>query len=269
MTARLLPVGEVGLCVETFGDPADPTVLLIHGACASMLWWPPALCTALADRGRHVVRYDSRDTGRSTHHPVGRPPYGMRDLATDAVGILDALGVARAHLVGRSLGAGVALVAALEHPARVATLTLAAATTGDPDLPPMAPEYLHRPTSPDPVEDIVLLMRAHAGASRFFDAAATRRVAAADVRRTLDLDAALTNHFALRPDDPAPAGPDRVRVPTLVVHGELDPVFPLPHGRALAAAIPGATLLVLPGTGHDIPPERFGLLVDALAAHTA
>ncbi len=74
MTERVLPVGEVDLCVEAFGSPSDPTILLIHGACASMLWWPRAFCAALAARGRHVVRYDSRDTGRSTHYPPGRPP---------------------------------------------------------------------------------------------------------------------------------------------------------------------------------------------------
>jgi pimeloyl-ACP methyl ester carboxylesterase len=268
VTARLLPVGPVELCVETFGDPGDPTVLLIHGACASLLWWPHAFCTALAARGRHVVRYDSRDTGRSTHYPAGRPPYGLRDLAADAVGILDALAVPRAHLVGRSMGGGVAMTAALDHPHRVATLTLVGTTTGDDDLPPMSPTVLDRPTSDDPVEDVVLLMRAFAGPSPFFDAEATRALAAADVARTLDLDAALTNHFAMRLDGPD-GGPADIRVPTLVVHGDVDPVHPLPHGRALAAAIPGASLLVLPGTGHDLPPQRFAAVVDALVAHTA
>ena len=139
MTVRLLSVGEVDLCVETFGSPSDPTILLIHGACASMLWWPQAFCAALADRGRHVVRYDNRDTGRSTHYPPGRPPYSLRDLADDAVGLLDALAVPDAHVVGRSMGGGVAMVAALDHPERVATLTLVGTTTGADDLPPMSP----------------------------------------------------------------------------------------------------------------------------------
>ncbi len=86
MTQRLVQVGDVTLCVETFGSPSDPTVLLIHGACASMLWWPRAFCTALAARGRHVVRYDSRDTGRSTHHPPGRPPYSLATWPTTPSG---------------------------------------------------------------------------------------------------------------------------------------------------------------------------------------
>ena len=155
MTERLLSVGEVDLCVETFGSPSDPTILLIHGACASMLWWPQAFCAAFA------------------------------------------------------------------------------------------------------------------GPSPFFDAVATRRLAAADVARTVCLDAALTNHFAMRIDGPRAGGPADIAVPTLVVHGDVDPVHPLPHGQALADAIPGATLLVLPHTGHDLPPQHIGLVVDALVAHTS
>jgi pimeloyl-ACP methyl ester carboxylesterase len=245
MTQRLVQVVDVTLCVETFGSPSDPTILLIHGACASMLWWPRAFCTALAARGRHVVRYDSRDTGRSTHYPPGRPPYSLRDLADDAVGLLDALAIPDAHLVGRSMGGGVAMTAALDR-------------------------FLSRPTSDDPVDDIVLLMRAFAGSSPFFDPAAVRRLAAADVARTACLDAALTNHFVMRIDGPrAGTGPADIAVPTLVVHGDVDPVHPLLHGQALAEAIPGATLLVLPDTGHDLPPQRVGLVVDALVAHTA
>ena len=269
MTERLLSVGEVDLCVETFGSPSDPTILLIHGACASMLWWPRAFCAALAARGRHVVRYDSRDTGRSTHYPPGRPPYSLRDLADDAVGLLDALAVPAAHVVGRSMGGGVAMVAALDHPERVATLTLVGTTTGADDLPPTSSAFLSRPTADDPVDDIVLLMRAFAGASPFFDAVATRRLAAADVARTVCLDAALTNNFAMRIDGPRAGGPADIAVPTLVVHGDVDPVHPLPHGRALADAIPGATLLVLPHTGHDLPPQHIGLVVDALVTHTS
>jgi pimeloyl-ACP methyl ester carboxylesterase len=166
------------------------------------------------------------------------------------------------------MGGGVAMVAALDHPERVATLTLVGTTTGADDLPPMSPAFLSRPTADDPVDDIVLLMRAFAGPSPFFDAVATRRLAAADVARTVCLDAALTNHFAMRIDGPRAGGPADIAVPTLVVHGDVDPVHPLPHGQALADAIPGATLLVLPHTGHDLPPQHIGLVVDALVAHT-
>lgn len=272
MNERLVRANGVDLCVQTFGSPADPTVLLVHGACASMLWWPDALCRLLAERGRHVVRFDSRDTGRSTHYPAGAPPYGLRDLADDAVGLLDALGIATAHVVGRSMGGGTAIVAALDHPERVATLTLVSTTNGDPDLPDMAPTMaaaFGNPPSGDPVADIVALIRAYAGTSPHFDEAAVRAVAAADVARTLDLEAAMTNHLVMAIDGPrSGGGPADVEVPTLVVHGALDPAHPLPHGRRLADTIPGARLLVLPDTGHDVPPAHYPTFVDALVDHT-
>ena len=128
------------------------------------------------------MRFDSRDTGRSTHYPAGAPPYGLRDLADDAVGLLDALGIPVAHLVGRSMGGGTAIIAALDHPDRVATLTLVGTTNGDPDLPAMSPEMaaaFERPPSGDPVADIVATIRAYAGPSPHFDEAATRETAAA------------------------------------------------------------------------------------------
>jgi len=269
---RLVQANGVELGVQTFGSPADPTLLLIHGACASMLWWPEELCRLLADRGLHVVRFDSRDTGRSTHYPAGAPPYGLRDLADDAVGLLDALEIPVAHLVGRSMGGGTAIIAALDHPDRVATLTLVGTTNGDPDLPAMSPELaaaFERPPSGDPVADIVATIRAYAGPSPHFDEAATRETAAADVARTLDLAAAMTNHLVIAVDGQRRGGPADIAVPTLVVHGALDPAFPLPHGRRLADTIPGARLLVLPDTGHDVPPAHFPTFVDALVAHTA
>src|SRR4051794_38064726 len=100
----MIAVNGVELCVQTFGDPSDPTVLLIHGASASMVWWEHRFCAQLAATGRHVIRYDQRDTGRSTSFPVGHPGYSMRDMADDAVGILDALAVDRATVVGTSMG---------------------------------------------------------------------------------------------------------------------------------------------------------------------
>jgi pimeloyl-ACP methyl ester carboxylesterase len=267
VTEQMVDVDGAALCVEAFGDPADPAVLLIHGACASMLWWPVELCERLAARGLRVIRFDNRDTGRSTCYPPGEPGYALSDLVADAVGILDALGARRAHVVGRSMAGATALALALDHPHRVATLTLVGTTAGDDDLPPPAPAYLDRPTSADPVTDVVHLMRAHAGGSPFFDERAVRELAERDVARTRDWAAATTNHFAIAFDAPAAGGPADVAVPTLVLHGELDPVFPLPHGAALAAAIPGAELVVLGATGHDVPPERYDQVVDALDRH--
>ena len=110
MTETFVDVNGVRLCAETFGHADEPAVLLVHGACASMLWWDRDLCERLAASGRFVVRYDQRDTGRSTTCPAGSPDYSMADLAGDAVGILDAIGVSRAHVVGRSMGGGLSLI---------------------------------------------------------------------------------------------------------------------------------------------------------------
>src|SRR5215468_290993 len=120
---QFLAVNGVELCAETFGSPADPAILLIHGACASMLWWEAGLCEQIAARGRFVIRYDNRDTGRSTSYPPGRPGYSLTDLAADALGILDALGIERAHVVCRSMAGGIGLIIGADHPARAASLT--------------------------------------------------------------------------------------------------------------------------------------------------
>jgi pimeloyl-ACP methyl ester carboxylesterase len=276
MTERMMHVNGVELCVETFGDASDPAVLLVHGASASMLWWEAELCTRIAAGGRHVIRFDNRDTGRSVSYPPGRPGYSLRDLTEDALGILDGLGVDRAHIVGRSMAGAIAGMAAIDHPERVASLTMVCTTPGRPGLPPMSPEFLaytaQSPDASDPaavVEFIVGLMKAYSGASPYHDEAAVRAIAEADVARSTSIAATLVNHFVLEFDAPAKGGLGDVTAPTLVVHGELDPVFPLPHGKALRDAIPGAELLVLDHAGHEVPAPLWGVFTDALLAHTS
>ncbi|QSR25114.1 alpha/beta hydrolase [Nocardioides aromaticivorans] len=266
----LYDVNGVTLCAQTFGDPADPAVLLIHGASASMLWWEEELCRRIARTGRFVIRYDQRDTGRSSTFPVGEPGYGLRDLAADAIGLLDALGVDRAHVVGRSMSGGVALVLAVDHPERVRSLTLVSTTTGE--LPMGDLDFPEEPDASDPaavVEYVVDAVRAYAGASPHFDEDAVRALATEDVGRARDIAATLVNHYAMDFSGPAGGGFADIRVPTLVVHGELDPAFPLAHGEALRDAVPGARLVVLPGSGHDVAPPVWDLFVDALAEVTA
>ena len=260
---QFVQTNGVTLCVETFGDPAHPAILLVHGACASMLWWESELCASIAAAGRFVIRYDQRDTGRSTHYPPGEPGYALSDLAGDAVGILDELGVDRAHVVGRSMGGAVALTLGVDHPDRVSALTFVSTTTGAGDLPPMSPAFLARRSHPDPVDDIVELMRAYA-AGPLHDEDATRALAAADVARTESMASALTNHFLIDFDAPRGGGFADLTAPTVVVHGDRDPVFPLPHGEALRDAVPGARLVVLPGVGHELPEPTWPIFVSVL-----
>ncbi|GAA4018333.1 hypothetical protein GCM10022247_47300 [Allokutzneria multivorans] len=272
---KLIDANGVQLCVETFGDATHPAILLIHGAGASMLGWESDLCSAIAGHGRFVVRYDNRDTGRSVSYPPGKPGYSLSDMTRDAVGVLDALGIERAHVVGRSMAGAIALTLGVDHPDRVASLTFVTTSTGEDDLPPMSEEFLaHTPENPDPtdtaavVEFVTDLLKAYSGGSPYFDEHATRALVEEDVARTNNIASALTNHFLIDFDGPTSGGFGDIAVPALVVHGELDPVFPLPHGEALRDAIPGAELLVLQGAGHEVPRQLWGTFVSALVAHT-
>jgi pimeloyl-ACP methyl ester carboxylesterase len=284
MGEQVLDVGEgVELCAETFGQASDPTLLLMAGAAQSMVWWEVDLCRRLAEGGRHVVRYDHRDTGRSSASPAGRPTYSGLDLADDPRRLLRALGVGAAHVVGLSLGGGLAQVLAVRHPAVVQTLTLIAcspaAPVGGPPLPGPAPHAAAALREPPPEPDWtdrdavldyrVEIERPYAGALGF-DEARTRRLAALEVDRTTDMAASLTNHFLLDDGWPPDATLADLTAPTLVLHGTTDPLFPLEHGRALARLLPHATLVELPGAGHEQPPPQlWDLTVTALLEHTA
>lgn len=271
----MVSANKVDLCVQTFGDPADPAILLIHGASASMIWWETALCERIAAAGRFVIRFDNRDTGRSTNYPPGRPGYAMRDMADDAIGILDALGIDRAHLVGRSMAGGIVVMARQKYPDRVASLTLVSTTNGDHDLPPSSSAFVNLTSAPPPdptdgaavVAFIVKLNSVYSGPSRFFDEAATRALAEEDLIRTLNIPSCMTNHFVIDTSGPMDYG--KIDVPTMVVHGSQDPVFPLEHGEALRKAIPGATLLVMKDAGHEVPAALWDVFVPALVEHTA
>lgn len=289
MSERIVTANGVPICVETFGDPADPAVLLIHGAQASMLWWEEALCERIAagdsSGGRYVVRFDNRDTGRSVSYPPGQPPYAMSDLARDAVGVLDALGIERAHVVGRSMSGGTALFLAVDHPERVATTTFVTTTTGEVEEDgeggevgevgeehDESSESSGAPPDDDPaalLDYFVGLFKTIAGRSPYFDEAAVRARAQRDLARTTNVESMLTNHWAMRFDEPKGGSWGDIGVPALVVQGEVDPWFPPPHGTALAAAIPGAELLVLADVGHDVPPESWDVFVPALLRHTS
>ena len=272
---RIVRANGVDLCVETFGSSTDPAILLIHGASASMLWWEEELCERLAAAGRYVIRYDNRDTGRSVSYPPGRPEYALRDMPDDALGVLDALGVERAHVVGRSMGGAIAMLAARNAPDRVLTLTLVSTSPGLPGLSPMSPEFIAYvstggPDVADPgsvVDFVVGLNRVYSGPSPYFDEAHIRDLTVRDVERTLNVPATLANHFAIDTSgEPIDFG--ALAVPTLVVHGSQDPAFPLDHGQYLAAAIPGAELLVLEKAGHELPSGLWDVFVAALVAHT-
>jgi pimeloyl-ACP methyl ester carboxylesterase len=276
---RIVGANGVDLCLETFGDPTDPAILLIAGAASSMLSWEGDFCERLAAGSRFVIRYDNRDTGRSVTYGPGAPKYTGPDLVEDAVGILDALGVDRAHLVGISMGGGTAQLVALDHPDRVASLTLISTSPGSgADLPEMSEELrahfagaIEEPAWSDRdavIDYIVEDARPYAGKSRPFDEAAWRDLAGRDFDRTINIASSMKNHFLIEGGDSWRERLGEIRIPTLVLHGTEDPLFPYGHGVALANEIPGARLLPLEGTGHELPRSAWDVVVPAILHQT-
>jgi pimeloyl-ACP methyl ester carboxylesterase len=275
----MVPINDVELCVQTFGDPESPAILLIAGAASSMDWWEDEFCERLASDRRFVIRYDLRDTGQSVSYEPGAPQYSGADLVEDAAGVLDALRVGRAHVVGVSMGGGIAQQLALDHADRVASLTLIATSTGGPDLPPMSEELAARFAEPAPepdwsdraavIEYIVDDLRAYAG-SHPVDEEHARGLVGRIVDRTVNVASSMSNHWILDGGEPWWPRLGQITAPTLVLHGTDDPLLPFPHGEALAAAIPGARLLPLEGVGHEMPPRPvWDQVVGAILDHTA
>lgn len=280
MHVRRVDSNGVSLYSEAFGSPGDPPILLVMGAMSSAVWWPDEFCRLLADRNRHVIRYDHRDTGRSTSGEPGQATYTVEDLADDAVGVLDAFQIERAHLVGMSLGGYLSQLIALKHPGRVLSLTLIASerlALADPDMPAMDPaimQYHGRASELDwsnrdaVVEYQVGAWRLLSGSANPFDEAAIRAIASADFDRTPDLRTTF-NHAALGDAHRWVGRLEQIAAPTLIIHGTEDPVLPYAHGLALQAAITNATLLTLEGTGHELHRADWGVMLDAMERHTA
>ncbi|KAA1399890.1 alpha/beta fold hydrolase [Aeromicrobium ginsengisoli] len=262
---QLLDINGVTLCAQTFGDPAAPALLLIGGAEASMDWWDDEFCSRLANGGRHVVRYDTRDTGRSTTYAPGSPTYGRDALLADAVGLLDALGVSAAHVVGVSMGGDIAQRLAVRHPERVTSLTLMATSPGGTDLPPMSQELAEKfaaggDEAPDWADREAVIAYYTDGEHTFagtipVDEEWVRRVAGKAWDRSPSL-ASAQNHWLLDDGESVSDRLAEITAPTLVLHGTADPLLPYGHGEALSWAIPEARLVPLQGMGHGMPPSE-------------
>jgi pimeloyl-ACP methyl ester carboxylesterase len=259
-SAEIITSNGVELCTEPFGDPRHPPILLVMGIGASMLWWEEGFCGMLADGGRFVIRYDHRDTGRSVTYEPGNPGYTGADMVADAAGVLDAYRIPAAHVIGVSAGGAIAQLLALDFPDRVRSLVLIStsrAVSGGRRLPPPADEFMDfvsraKVDWSDPgsvIEYLVDYWRVLAGGARPFDEAMFRELVRRDVERASDFRAA-QNHDLVADGEPPRAGLSSIAVPTLVIHGTADPMFPIGHGEALADEIPDARLLRLEGAGH-------------------
>jgi pimeloyl-ACP methyl ester carboxylesterase len=289
MPEAIARVGDVELCYETFGDPSHPALLLVMGLATQMLGWREAFCEQLAERGFHVVRFDNRDIGRSTKLSSHRPPtvgqlirrdrkaaaYTLDDMAADAVGLLDALGIERAHVVGASMGGMIAQTIAVRHPERVLSLVSIMSNTGSrrsgqPSLAMYGTLLKRAPRDRAGYIEHHVEVFAKIGSPGFpRDEADLRSLAAASYDRGHDPAGAGRQLAAVVASGDRTELLRQIRVPTLVVHGTDDKLVAPSGGRATARAIPGARLLEIRGMGHDLPRGAWPQIVDAIAENAA
>jgi pimeloyl-ACP methyl ester carboxylesterase len=263
-------VGAVKLCYSTTGDPERPALLLIMGLGLQLVHWPDAFCQQLADRGYHVVRFDNRDAGRSTHLPGAH--YTLQDIADDAVGLLDALRIGSAHVVGASLGGMVAQLIAIRHPSRVRSLASLMSTTGQRGKGKTALRvYRHvfsrRPrTEEEAIERRVRVFLDVGSTGLSQDTDEIRRATALAFHRDPDARGGRRRqHRAVRTSDDRTARLRQISAPTVVIHGTVDPICHPSGGEATAQAIPGARLELIDGMGHDLPPDAWPRIIGAIA----
>jgi len=263
---------------ESFGRDGDPAILLIMGLAAQLTLWPEALCRGLAAKEFRVIRFDNRDIGKSTHltdkgapdpaelmarlmsgQPL-EPPYTLNDMAADAIGLLDAVGVDKAHIVGASMGGMIAQLVAVLYPARTKSLISIMSTTGRRDLAPAKPEAMAAIMAPpaslgreDRIEAAIRIWRAIGSPGYSPSEAELRALAEHEVDRAPYEPAGTARQMAA-----VIAAPPRneilknVKAPTLVIHGADDPLVPVDGGKDTAASVPGAALIINPGMGHDL-----------------
>jgi pimeloyl-ACP methyl ester carboxylesterase len=285
-------VNGIEIEYETFGDRGARPLLLIMGLGAQLVLWEEEFCAELVGRGHFVIRYDNRDVGLSTklEHAgepnfleamqaaaAGRPvqtAYTLDEMADDAAGLLDALELDSAHVAGASMGGMIAQTLALRRAGRVRSLTSIMSTTGNPKLPPAKPEALGALMQPrvkereGAIEQAVSLHRMIAGTGFPFDVERARRMAARSYDRSFYPVGVARQIAAIMASGNRVPALASVKAPTLVIHGDADPLVPIEGGRDTAQAIPGAELLVIEGMGHEMPPPVWPRIIDAIAGHT-
>lgn len=289
--AARVPVNGIELCYDTFGDRSSPPLLLIMGLGTQMIAWEEAFCEELAGRGYFVVRFDNRDVGLSSklsQHGMpdvvslfsqalmGKPvkaPYTLRDMANDTVGLLDALDIERAHIVGASMGGMIGQEMAIHHPQRMLTLTSIMSSTGDPKLPTATPEAMAVLFAPPAktreafIENYKRVWTVLRGPGFPLDAAKDPERAARVWDRGVNPEGRARQLVAILASGDRTAALANVRVPTLVIHGDIDPLARYEGGVATAKAIPGARLVTIKGMGHALPIPLWPQLIDAIAGH--
>jgi len=279
-----------GITIEfdTFGDPNSPPVLLIMGLGVQMTLWDPEFCQSIADRGYYVIRFDNRDVGLSSSFDdtgvddLGEvmsgkvsAPYALTDMAADAAGLLDALGISSAHIVGASMGGMIAQTFAIAYPDKTQSLTSIMSTTGDPEVGQASPEALGALLGPAPttrdeaIESRVRTSKVIGSPGFPADEAQLREYAGSAYDRAFHPSGMVRQLAAVIGQPNRTEALRAVDVPTLVIHGADDPLVNPSGGVATADAIPNAILKIVPGMGHDVPPALYGEIVESLAENFA
>jgi pimeloyl-ACP methyl ester carboxylesterase len=273
-TERIVSANGVELCYETFGDPQQPALLLVMGLGFQLVHWPDEFCRQLADRGFCVVRFDNRDAGRSTHLPGA--DYTLLDMAADVIGLIDALGIERAHVVGASMGGMIAQVMAALHPSRVLSLASLMSTTGRRGKGRTSPRLIRHlfsrgaRTEQQAIERRVRLFETIGSSGFEQDVNEIRRATALSLLRDPDHRGGRRRQYkAVRAAGDRTGQLAQITAPTVVIHGTADRMCHYSGGEATAAAISGAQLLLIPGMGHDFPPGAWPMIIDAITENTS
>ena len=280
---------------EEFGNPGNPAVVLIMGFAGQMVVWPEEFCRGLAEQSLRVIRFDNRDAGLSTHlEGVKAPgmvrtmfgsflgiklkvPYTLDDMALDTIGLLDALEISEAHIVGASMGGMIAQIMSMKHAGRVKSLTSIMSATGNRKLPGPRPKVLrhalfrHRKNldRDGMIEYLVDLWQLNASPAYPMPVEERLQRVTSWVDRDFDPAANIRQFAAMATSDDRAKSLGAIDLPTLVVHGEDDPLIPVDAGRHTAQCIPGARLHVIPGMGHDMPEQLIPEMVGVIASHIA
>ena len=264
--------GAVEIEWQSFGDQQPETVLLVNGLGSQMTRWPEAFCAKLVAKGYRAIRFDNRDVGLSSWPETA---YALKDMADDAVAVLDAAGVRKAHIAGVSMGGMIVQRMAIDHPDRVLSMTSIMSTTGAPEAFKSTPEaaaVLNIPP-PDPkadfeafVADRIANMVTIGSPAYPWDELEMRARVIAEYERAFNPKGVVRQRNAVGADGDRTAELGRLKLPVVVLHGADDPLLMKVGGEATAAAVPGAELRIIPGMGHDLPPGLYDIFVDAITA---
>jgi pimeloyl-ACP methyl ester carboxylesterase len=277
---------------DTFGDPSGKPLLLIMGLGSQMISWVPELCELFVQKGFYVIRFDNRDVGLSTKFDDAGvpnvmqivikarngekidPPYTLEDMADDAVALLDALNIEKAHVCGASMGSMIAQVIAYRHPSRVLSLVSIMGSTGNPELPEPKPEAMQVLVVPMPskreryIKESVKRWRVLWG-SYFYDEELRKELAEQAYDRSFYPDGQTRQLVAILANGDRREKLKSINVPTLVIHGKEDPLVPMEGGIDTSKNIPGAKLLLVDKMGHSLPPEVWAQVSDAIAENAS